>query len=142
MTGLLNPDGTDTAHTGPIPADATPENCPLAPAPGSVVVVRESPPSKTVHVPQHVREKQRSMMAECRVMAVGDHSYYACGEKWHAPCAVGDRVLTRGVSGFATHKQEGSKTIWEVLPFDAICSIVDKDSVPEIPEMRGIGGPG
>jgi co-chaperonin GroES (HSP10) len=138
---LTLPDGVTLAPEPAIPRDATPEKCPLKPARGHLILVRELPPHMrtALAMPSKSREAGRQMMAEARVLAVGADTWLVCGNPWEAPCAVGDRVLTRGVNAFSTHKQQGSDTIWEVLPFDAVVAVVSEDSVPDIPEARGIG---
>lgn len=142
MPELLNTEGTAAVHAGPIPADATPENCPLKPTRGSIVIVRETPPHmrRKMIVPESVRVAGRAMMAEAYCLAVGDPEYHISGKLIDPPCKVGDRVLTAGVSSFSTHKTDASETIWEVLPFSAICAVVDKGSLADIPIHRGIQG--
>lgn len=141
MSDLVTPDG-QLAHTGAIPAGATPANCPLEPTPGNVVIVRESPPQvrRKVHVPEAIQDRMRGLMAEARVMAVGGPELHMSGVLVEAPCKVGDRVLTAGVSSFGTHKAEGSEVVWEVLPYNAITSTVKEGSESGIPEFRGIPG--
>jgi len=139
---LITTDGVSApANVGPIPDDATPELCPLTPCAGNIIIVRETPAHmrRKMIVPEHIKQAGRAMMAEAWVMAVGESTYYACGKEWPSPVKVGDRVLTRGVNAFGTHKREGSETIFEVLPFDAITAVVSKSSEAAIPPTRAIG---
>ena len=130
-----------------IPEDARPDNCPITPTRGLVVIVRE--------LPEHLRKKvlggkelvlpdsakndktSRAAMAEAWVMAVGPAKVNAFTEnEIPVQVAVGDRVITRGVNPFSTHKNKGSETIWETLDEDAIVGILSHDADAEQPKVR------
>ncbi len=131
--------------TGPIPEDATPENCPLTPARGHLVIVRESPAHERgrLIVPKgEQKQRARELMAEVWIMAVGEDDIHISGAKLAPCCKVGDRCITRGANPFATHVNKGSKTIWELVPFDAVVAVLDEDVDAEQPPWRSMGGGG
>ncbi len=128
---------------GAVPDDATPENCPLKPARGHLVIVRELPPHERtkLYLPKGEQQAQaRQLMAEVRIMAVGEDDIHISGALLKPCCKPGDRCLTRGANPFATHKTKGSETVWELLPFEAVVAVLDKDVEVEPPMMRVVGG--
>ncbi len=135
-----NPD--KAPWSGPIPEDATPENCPLKPARGHLVIVRESPAHERgrLIVPKgEQQQRSRELMAEVWIMAIGEDDVHISGALLKPCCKVGDRCLTRGANPFATHKTKGSETVFELLPFEAVVAVLDEGTEAEPPMLRMLG---
>ena len=143
-----------------IPADARPDNCPISPLRGELVIVRELPEhvrgivlgqhEKKLVLPETVKRtegQRRGLMAEALVTALGApkvNGFTDAEIPWEIE--VGDRVLMRGANPFSTHKEKGSETVWEVIDGGAVSGKLAVDSNPEQPPMRMMqgepGGPG
>jgi len=111
---------------------------PGQPRPGFVLIVREDPQQWTqLHLAGGGTTKGgRELMAEARVLAVGEGIYHNCGQKIEAGVKRGDRVLTQGYNQFATHKvTPWSDTIYEFIPFNQIAAVLE-----EPPEVDAKGG--
>jgi len=109
------------------------KNVPLPgkPLPGFCLVVREDPQQySTLALPEQHKEQGRAMMAEARVLAVGNPVKLAKGELLETEIMAGDRVLTQGYNRFATHKIDPrDDVIYEFLAWSQVAAILN-----EIPE--------
>jgi len=112
-------------------ADVPP--CPIAPRPGFCVIIREDAQQYTKLALPGQGGGGRDLMAEGRVLAVGEATLHPAGEWIGAGFAVGDRVLTQGHNGFCTHKiNPWAKTIYEVIPFNQVAAVLEE--VPAVEE--------
>lgn len=101
---------------------------PGKPMPGFCIIVREDPQQHTkVLLPEEHKKKGRGIMAEARVLAVGDRFKSPRGEWIEPEVASGDRVMTQGYNQFGTHKiRPTDDVIYEFISWSQLCGVLEE----------------
>lgn len=101
---------------------------PGKPLPGFCIIVREDPQQHTkMLLPEEHKKAGRPLMAEARILAVGDAYKNQRGEMVEPEVAAGDRVLTQGYNQFGTHKiRPTDDVIYEFIAWSQIAGVLNE----------------
>lgn len=110
---------------------------PGKPLPGFALILREDPQQySSLALPERHKSEARSIMAEARVLAVGDEVLLPNGDTLKTEVMAGDRVLTQGYNRFATHKIDPTDdVIYEFIAWSQIAAILNELPEREIPSL-------
>lgn len=105
------------------------------PRAGFACIIREDAQQYTSLLLPGDTEGKRKLMAEARVIAIGDPAIRHDGQEIPVGFEVGDRVLTQGYNGFCTHKvNPWSDLVYELIAHNQVAAVLDEAPVVELPE--------